>query len=327
MNKISDFVKKNKKSFAGGIVVVLILVWAFWYGGNAPGARGFRLDTRQEATSEQSSAENTVGSDSKNSANDPSDTLKGPKDKVPDKKEDGANTSEKNSAESTSGEAATSEAASSDEPEKQTAQGHEDEERSTAEGTSADTTEKTNTTTESQTTEKPTKINPTTEDTASDIATTESKPSEQVTTESPVTSEQEIEGELTCTISIDCTTVLDNMEFLAPEKTSLIPDDGVILSAVTVHFSKGDTVFDVLLKACKKYGIHLDYTWTPVYDSHYIEGIYNLYEFDCGNLSGWSYSVNGVYPSFGCSKYELSDGDVIAWRFTCDLGNDIGGGM
>lgn len=33
-----------------------------------------------------------------------------------------------------------------------------------------------------------------------------------------------------------------------------------------------------------------------MYNSAYIEGINNLYEFDCGELSGWMYKVNGLVP-------------------------------
>ena len=31
---------------------------------------------------------------------------------------------------------------------------------------------------------------------------------------------------------------------------------------------------------------------TPIYNSAYIEGIHNLYEFDCGSLSGWENLYN-----------------------------------
>ena len=49
-----------------------------------------------------------------------------------------------------------------------------------------------------------------------------------------------------------------------------------------------------------------------------------MYEFDAGELSGWMYRVNGVFPNKGCSAYTLSDGDVVEWLYTCDLGKDIG---
>ena len=64
---------------------------------------------------------------------------------------------------------------------------------------------------------------------------------------------------------------------------------------------------------------------TPIYNSAYIEGIANLYEFDCGELSGWMYKVNGWFPNYGCSRYRLTEGDVVEWVYTCDLGNDVGG--
>ena len=49
-----------------------------------------------------------------------------------------------------------------------------------------------------------------------------------------------------------------------------------------------------------------------------------LYEFSCGALSGWMYRVDGEFPNYGCSKYELRDGQVIEWVYTCDLGHDVG---
>ena len=113
---------------------------------------------------------------------------------------------------------------------------------------------------------------------------------------------------------------------LEPEKLEMVPFDGVILSEITVVFHEGESVFDVLQRVCKEKGIHMEASWTPIYNSAYVEGIHNLYEFDCGALSGWMYKVNGWYPNYGSSRYQLQDGDVVEWRFTCDLGNDIGGG-
>ena len=68
--------------------------------------------------------------------------------------------------------------------------------------------------------------------------------------------------------------------------------------------------------------IHYDYVGTDA--DIYIEGIANLYEFSCGQLSGWEYCVNDVFPSVGCNSYDLHDGDTIKFLYTCDLGADIG---
>ena len=85
-----------------------------------------------------------------------------------------------------------------------------------------------------------------------------------------------------------------------------------ILKPVTVTFTEGESVFDVLRRVCRDNGIHMEFKSTPAYNSAYIEGIGNLYEFDAGELSGWMYSVNGWFPNYGCSRYQLQSGDVYA---------------
>ena len=95
---------------------------------------------------------------------------------------------------------------------------------------------------------------------------------------------------------------------------------------MTVSFQEGESAFTVLQRVLKDKKIHMEYVNTPLYNSAYIEGIGNLYEFDAGELSGWMYKINDWFPNYGCSRYQLSDGDVVCWEFTCDLGNDVGGG-
>lgn len=131
----------------------------------------------------------------------------------------------------------------------------------------------------------------------------------------------------TCTFSISCETILDNMDKCAESKKVLVPEDGIILPATEVTFSDGESVYDVLQRVCKANKIHMESSFTPVYNSAYIEGIHNLYEFDVGKLSGWMYAVNGWFPNYGCSRYQLKNGDVVAWRYTCDLGYDLGSTM
>ena len=129
----------------------------------------------------------------------------------------------------------------------------------------------------------------------------------------------------TCTFSIECSTILNNLSDLDPEKLEMVPSDGVILKATTVTFYEGESVFDVLQRVCQENGIHMEASWTPIYNSAYVEGIHNLYEFDCGSESGWMYRVNGWYPNYGCSRYQLAQGDVVEWRYTCKgLGKDVG---
>lgn len=130
----------------------------------------------------------------------------------------------------------------------------------------------------------------------------------------------------TCTISISCSTILNNMDLCDPAKGDLVPSDGWILQPITVTFYEGESVFNVLQRVCKQQKIHMEFENTPIYNSAYIEGINNLYEFDVGELSGWMYKVNEWFPNYGCSRYGLKNGDVICWVYTCDLGSDVGGG-
>jgi len=130
----------------------------------------------------------------------------------------------------------------------------------------------------------------------------------------------------TCTISISCATILENMDLCDSAKADLVPADGWILQPIAVTFYEGESVFNVLQRVCKQQKIHMEFENTPIYNSAYIEGIQNLYEFDVGELSGWMYSVNGWFPNYGCSRYGLHDGDEICWVYTCDLGQDVGGG-
>ena len=134
------------------------------------------------------------------------------------------------------------------------------------------------------------------------------------------------DAEYTCTLSISCATILDNMDLCNKEKRELVPEDGWILKPMTVTFYEGESVFNVLQRTCKQQKIHMEFVNTPAYNSAYIEGIHNLYEFDVGNLSGWMYKVNDWFPNYGCSRYALKDGDIVEWVYTCDLGYDVGGG-
>ncbi len=123
----------------------------------------------------------------------------------------------------------------------------------------------------------------------------------------------------TCTLSVTCESLLGNMDKLKEEKRQLVPSDGVIFKAQEIEFTEGESVFDVLLREMRANKIHFEFVQTPMYDSAYIEGIGNLYEFDCGRYSGWMYKVNGVSPTYGCSQYILKNGDRIEFYYNCDL--------
>ena len=85
------------------------------------------------------------------------------------------------------------------------------------------------------------------------------------------------------------------------------------MGSYTLTLEEGSTVYDALIAT----GV------STSGNSTYVRSIGGLSEFDCGDLSGWMYSVNGVYPNYSCGSYVLEDGDTIIWIYTCDLGNDL----
>ena len=128
----------------------------------------------------------------------------------------------------------------------------------------------------------------------------------------------------TCSISIVCSTVLDHLDWLTPGKEDILPAGGVMLSATQVEPQEGETVFSLLQRITRENGIPMEASFTPGTGSAYVEGIGNLYEFDCGQRSGWLYFVNGISPGYSCSEYTLKPGDRVEWIYTCDLGQDVG---
>lgn len=201
--------------------------------------------------------------------------------------------------------------------------------------------------TEATTTEKviqTEKITPSTAEatteTESETATTEvreTKETQTTQTQPETTTEiQTTEAKNICTVSINCSQILNNSDKLKSEKASFVPTDGYILKEVTVEFSEGESVYDVFQRVCRESvcsdncdyckagGIHYEASYSAGYDNYYIEGIHQLYEKDCGSKSGWMYRVNGVFPNYGCSSYVVENGDVIEFLYTCNLGEDIG---
>ena len=185
-------------------------------------------------------------------------------------------------------------------------------------------------TTEAVTTTESTKASassaPQSTETTKAVTTSASSASQSSATTKAVTAPAESappkKYDYTCLFEIECRTVLLNMDKLSKDKKECIPEDGVLFSAET-GFDKGESVYDILKRVCDENGIQLETSYTPAFGTRYIEGIGNLYEFDCGTASGWMYTVNGEYMNCGCSLCTVSDGDKIAIRYTCNMGNDL----
>lgn len=134
------------------------------------------------------------------------------------------------------------------------------------------------------------------------------------------------EEPLAVTLSVNCAAVLGHEDALEPavREGGYLPEDGVLLQKRTYHMAQGATVFDLLQKACTQAGIPLEYNGSGALKTVYVEGIGYLYEFSCGETSGWVYRVNGKVESVGCAGRALRDGDQVEWVYTLDLGRDAG---
>ncbi len=153
------------------------------------------------------------------------------------------------------------------------------------------------------------------EKTGETVINDSNKPEEKVVQEEEIIPDEI----LRCTLSVNCSSVLDEIDKLKENKKDLIPEDGIILKEIEVEFFPDESVFDVLYRELKNNNIHFEFVKTPAYNSVYIEGIANLYEFDCGELSGWLYRVNGIKPTYGSSQYKLKNNDRIEFFYSCDM--------
>ncbi len=120
---------------------------------------------------------------------------------------------------------------------------------------------------------------------------------------------------ITCTVTVECKSILKNMDKLADGHAPYVPSDGYFINSCTVTLDNGSSVYDAVQLACNKQGVHM----TTVNSGYgkYVKGFNNIDEKDCGSQSGWLYFVNGSSPAKSCSKYKLSNGDNVVFSYTC----------
>ena len=79
-------------------------------------------------------------------------------------------------------------------------------------------------------------------------------------------------------LTIECKTILDNMDKLDPalKDEKYVPADGVILKRTEYVLRKGDTVFSILDRAVRHNKIHMECIYTEQFGSIYVQGINQL---------------------------------------------------
>ena len=107
----------------------------------------------------------------------------------------------------------------------------------------------------------------------------------------------------TCSITVECSKAVENG----------YTGSAYIISSYEVKIKSGDTVYDILKRACAENGVYISEKDT-IYGK-YIAGINGLSEKDYGGMSGWVYTVNGSSPAMSCAKYKVSAKDKIVFKY------------
>ena len=310
MEKLKKFVKKNQVLLIAVCVCIAALTATFFAGGNLSDSKVQTASTASSISTTSADTEKISVSATEKITQSPTDSTKSNKDNKDKKDEkDNKNSEDKKNSKVSSQNSSSSSVEKSEKTEQVSGNSTSDKKKPSSSSNSSSKPNKKN------------DVQPTTQDKYKTDPVPSGKPK-------PVEpQEQETKDtNLYCTFTITCSTILNNMDDLDPEKIELVPKDGIIFKKQKIQFKEGESVFDVLKRVCMDNNIHMESSWTPMYNSAYIEGINNLYEFDCGELSGWMYSVNGSFPNYGFADYFPQDGDVVRVCFTLALGRDVGGG-
>lgn len=189
------------------------------------------------------------------------------------------------------------------------------EEQSTAVTATTATQATTSTTVAETTTKKATAKPSTTKTQTTTKATTEATTKKKKVTATKVKKKKKTDT-VTCTVTVECISLLYHMDKLKEGHEEFVPDDGYIIKDYTYKAKKGYTAYDALKDACKKSDIKLTAKSTSY--GTYVSGINNLDEFDCGDQSGWMYSVNGQFPNTSCGNLTVKDKDNIIFEYVCE---------
>lgn len=108
---------------------------------------------------------------------------------------------------------------------------------------------------------------------------------------------------------------------------------GTIIDTTKVPFEEGDTIAEVTIRLLDAMGISYDYSGS-ITSGFYLGAIKNFVvdntpydkmgQFDAGEGSGWMITSNDWFIDKGASEFLVKNGDKIQWKYTCQLGSDIG---
>lgn len=113
---------------------------------------------------------------------------------------------------------------------------------------------------------------------------------------------------ISCTVSVTCQD-LSLVEQLQKEGITL-DQDGVLLSS-TISVGEGETILDALEQVTEEKSLTVETQGTPAY----VTAIGGLAAGEHGDMSGWTYTVNGEMVMESCDVQTVQEGDEILWAY------------
>jgi len=108
---------------------------------------------------------------------------------------------------------------------------------------------------------------------------------------------------------------------------------GTIIPQTKVPFKSGESIAQVTIRLLDRMGIGYSYTGSLT-GNFYLSAIKDfevnntpydsMGEFDAGTGSGWMITLNGWFIDKSTAAFTVSNDDVIQWKYTCQVGKDIG---
>ena len=122
------------------------------------------------------------------------------------------------------------------------------------------------------------------------------------------------EGEsMVCTVGVSVQPALDNIHMMKEESLALLPENGWMLEPVEMTVSEGTTCLEVLQWACQEAKIPVVASGDPPF----VESIGGLSNGDGGDVSGWTYTLNGEQLMVSAAIQTVQEGDELVFSFVC----------
>lgn len=226
MKKLKKFVKKNQVLLIAVCVCIAALTATFFAGGNLSDSKVQTASTASSISTTSADTETTSVSATEKITQSPTDSTKSNKDNKDKKDEkDNKNSEDKKNSKVSSQNSSSSSVEKSEKTEQVSGNSTSDKKKPSSSSNSSSKPNKKN------------DVQPTTQDKYKTDPVPSGKPK-------PVEpQEQETKDtNLYCTFTITCSTILNNMDDLDPEKIELVPKDGIIFKKQKIQFKEGESV-------------------------------------------------------------------------------------